>query len=79
MITVTDWIKQAACRGMDTNLFFPERGDTDGYKRATAICRACDVRPQCAQYGAELDRQELTPGIFGGLSQRQRRKLKGAA
>jgi hypothetical protein len=37
------------------------------------------VRQQCAHYGAELDRQELTPGIFGGLSQRQRRKLKGAA
>lgn len=63
---------------MDTNLFFPERGDTEAVNKATAICRQCHVRQQCAQYGMELDRQDLTPGIYGGLSQRQRRKTKAA-
>lgn len=76
---MTDWIKQAACRGMNPATFFPERGDTHTYRQAIAICETCQVRRQCAEYGAELDKQHLTPGIFGGLSQRQRRKLKGAA
>ena len=63
---------------MDTNLFFPERGDTAGFSKAVAICKQCDVRTYCANYGIELDRHDLTPGIYGGLSQRQRRKTKAA-
>ena len=64
---------------MDTNLFFPERGDTAGFNKAVAICKQCDVRAYCANYGVALDQEDLTPGIFGGLSQRQRRKLKEAS
>ena len=64
---------------MDTNLFFPERGDREAVSKAVAICKQCDVRAYCANYGIELDQEHVTPGIFGGLSQRQRRNMKGAA
>ena len=64
---------------MDTNLFFPERGDREAVSKAVAICKQCDVRAYCANYGIELDREHVTPGIFGGLSQRQRRQLKEAS
>ena len=64
---------------MDTNLFIPERGDREAVNKAVAICKQCDVRAYCANYGIELDQEHVTPGIFGGLSQHQRRNMKGAA
>jgi hypothetical protein len=51
----------------------------DSFYLAINTCNTCEVIEQCRNYGIELDRNELTPGIYGGLSQRQRRKLKGAA
>ena len=51
----------------------------DSFYLAIRTCNTCEVIEQCRNYGIELDRNELTPGIYGGLSQRQRRKLKGAA
>jgi len=78
VITVTDWMEQAACRGMNPAIFVPERGDMDSFYLAIRTCNTCEVIEQCRNYGIELDRNELTPGIFGGLSQRQRRKMKAA-
>ena len=64
---------------MNPATFFPERGDMDSFSLAINTCNRCEVIEQCRNYGIELDREQLTPGIYGGLSQRQRRKLKGAA
>ena len=64
---------------MNPSIFVPERGDMDSFYLAINTCNTCEVIEQCRNYGIELDRNELTPGIYGGLSQRQRRKLKGAA
>ena len=76
---MTDWRQHAACRGMNPNIFVPERGDMDSFYLAIRTCNNCEVIEQCRDYGLELDRQELTPGIYGGLSQRQRRQLKRAS
>ena len=36
------WMAEAACRGLDVQLFFPERGElTD---QARAVCARCPVR-----------------------------------
>jgi hypothetical protein len=51
----------------------------DSFYLAIRTCNACEVIEQCRDYGIELDKQELTPGIYGGLSQRQRRQLKRAS
>jgi hypothetical protein len=64
---------------MNPNIFVPERGDMDSFYLAIRTCNACEVIEQCRDYGIELDKQELTPGIYGGLSQRQRRQLKRAS
>ncbi len=65
-----DWIKKANCREMDTDLFFPERGASA--KEAMEICAACKVAEPCLAM-ALIDK--LHVGIYGGMSERQRRRM----
>jgi WhiB family transcriptional regulator, redox-sensing transcriptional regulator len=67
-----DWVGRATCRGVDPDLFFPDRGgDVD---RAKAICADCPVRDDCLDYAL---RWRIRFGIWGGLSERSRRRLVG--
>lgn len=66
-----EWLADAACRGLDPELFFPSRGQDTS--QALAVCRACPVRFECLE--AALDRGEKF-GIWGGMSERQRRRLR---
>jgi Transcription factor WhiB len=52
-------------------VFFPIRGGSS--KAARAICAACHFRPECLKYA--IDGNEVL-GIWGGTSDRERRKLK---
>lgn len=60
------WRSRAACDGLDTELFFPERGES--MAEAKAICQACPVRAPCDEWG--LWEQF---GVWAGQSERQRR------
>jgi WhiB family redox-sensing transcriptional regulator len=65
------WRKHAACRGMDTNLFYPEAGYNGHRKQrqAQAVCAGCPVRDECLQaLGA------YRGGIVGGQTTAQRTK-----
>jgi WhiB family redox-sensing transcriptional regulator len=66
-----DWTEQAACRGMDPDLFFPERGHSTA--EAKAVCGSCPVRDTCLDEA--LARSERF-GIWGGKSERERRRLR---
>lgn len=66
-----EWMVEAACLGLDPNLFFPERGEDSS--QAKAICQSCVVIEECADY-AQVNR--LTKGIWGGTSERQRRQIR---
>lgn len=66
-----EWMHAAACRGMDPELFFPARGE--GIDTARHVCRSCDVRAECLAYCMSLDEHH---GIWGGLSERDRRQLR---
>lgn len=68
------WQDHAACAGHDTNIWFPQPGPNAGTE-ARAICATCPVRVECLDYAI---REHLTHGIFGGLSERQRRKVRRA-
>jgi len=64
-----EWMRHAACRHHNTNLWFPERGDpTD---QAKNICSTCPVRNDCLNYAIAIPN---LVGIWGGLSTRERRK-----
>lgn len=65
------WQVRAACRTMDPELFFPERGETQA--EAKAVCATCPVRRDCLKYA--IDNCERH-GIWGGLSERERRKIR---
>jgi WhiB family redox-sensing transcriptional regulator len=65
------WKQHAACRGLDPELFFPERGDPQAPARR--VCRGCPVRVPCLEYA--LDTRQVI-GIWGGTSERCRRQLR---
>jgi WhiB family redox-sensing transcriptional regulator len=66
-----DWQEQALCAQTDPEAFFPEKGGST--REAKRICRACGVRDECLEYALEHDERF---GIWGGLSERERRRLK---
>lgn len=68
------WQTDALCAQTDPEAFFPEKGGST--RDAKRICTSCDVRAQCLQYALENDERF---GIWGGLSERERRKLRRSA
>lgn len=60
----------AACRGMDPDLFFPERGESAA--EAKAVCAGCSVRAECLAYGIELNGQ----GVWGGTAESNRKRMR---
>lgn len=68
-----EWMDDAACRGMDPELFFPVRGDFAAVEAARAICRGCSVMAECRAYGLAEPHMH---GMWGGLSERERRQVR---
>lgn len=65
------WMRRAACRRVDTGLFFPNSQE-EVTPEAKAVCAGCPVREPCLQYAMVND----LAGIWAGTSQRQRRRLR---
>lgn len=63
------WMVDAACRQMPTSLFF--KGRYESHAEIKAICAECPVREQCLEYGIDEPY-----GMWGGMSAKQRRKLR---
>ena len=69
----TSWMKYAACRGMSSELFFPERGgDPKLIAYAKKICAGCPVEEECLNYAVENKEEH---GVWGGESGRGRRQI----
>lgn len=64
------WRTDAACKGIDPDLFFPERGEPTA--QIKAVCEGCPVRAECLAFALE----DEGPGIWGGTSERERQKLR---
>jgi WhiB family transcriptional regulator, redox-sensing transcriptional regulator len=65
------WQERALCAQTDPEAFFPEKGGST--REAKKVCSGCDVRAECLDYALANDERF---GIWGGLSERERRKLK---
>lgn len=65
------WLRFAACRDVDTNVFFPGVGQNAG--TAKAICRQCPARRACLNYALV---NGDTFGVWGGLAEHERRILR---
>jgi WhiB family transcriptional regulator, redox-sensing transcriptional regulator len=68
------WMESARCLDADPEAFFPEKGGST--REAKRICGQCEVREECLEYALENDERF---GIWGGMSERERRRLKRAA
>lgn len=66
-----DWQERALCAQTDPEAFFPEKGGST--REAKRICTGCEVRAECLEYALAFDERF---GIWGGLSERERRRLK---
>jgi WhiB family redox-sensing transcriptional regulator len=65
------WADWAICGETDPEAYFPEKGGST--REAKKVCRRCEVRAECLQYALETDQRF---GIWGGTSERERRRLK---
>ncbi len=65
------WQERALCAQTDPEAFFPEKGGST--REAKRVCLSCEVRAECLEYALAHDERF---GIWGGLSERERRRLK---
>lgn len=68
------WQERALCAQTDPEAFFPEKGGST--REAKRVCLGCDVRNECLDYALSADERF---GIWGGLSERERRRLRKRA
>ena len=65
------WRTRARCRNVDTNEFFPEDGENASHLKE--FCGGCDVRAECLAFALK---HNITDGVFGGTSPRERREIR---
>jgi WhiB family redox-sensing transcriptional regulator len=68
------WQEDALCAQTDPEAFFPEKGGST--RDAKRICAQCTVRAECLEYALKNDERF---GIWGGLSERERRRMRRRA
>jgi len=69
-----DWQLEAACRGMDSEVFFHPDGQrgaarAERERRAKEICASCPVMQQCREHSLKV-REPY--GVWGGLTEDER-------
>ncbi len=69
-----DWRAKALCSRVDPDLFFSP-GALE-HKLAKRVCRLCPVQQECLAYAMEAP---VDHGIWGGLTERERRGFRRKA
>jgi WhiB family redox-sensing transcriptional regulator len=72
-MTMYEFPRDALCRGMDVNDFYPLPGDKAGIARAKAVCARCPVAAKCLAFA--LFHGDVTDGVFGGTTGAERERL----
>jgi len=72
-----DWQRQAKCRFISAELFFPPDGEGKGARvrreqLAKQICQSCPVQRQCWQHALTVGESF---GVWGGTSESDRRAI----
>jgi WhiB family redox-sensing transcriptional regulator len=65
------WRVDALCAETDPEAFFPEKGGST--REAKRVCAGCPVRAECLEFALAGDERF---GIWGGLSERERRRVR---
>lgn len=71
------WWLDALCRGLDANIWFPEKPQgRDYFAVARSYCNKCDVREECLAEAMAQDPDNDRFGMFGGKSPRERARIR---
>lgn len=73
LVNAAPWTRDALCAQTDPEAFYPEKGGST--REAKQVCLECPVRFECLEEALDHDERF---GIWGGLSERERRKLQRA-
>ncbi len=68
------WRDEAACAGHPTDWWYPH-GNELLHPKAAALCAGCTVRQECLDHAMALPERH---GHWGGLSMRERERMRGA-
>lgn len=68
------WVQNASCAGTDPDVFFPDKGGS--VHAAKQLCNVCPVTAACLR---EAITDHLDFGVWGGLSQNDRKRLRRQA
>jgi len=66
-----EWMTDGVCAQVDPDLWFPEKGGST--REAKALCARCPVHPECLAYALAHDERF---GVWGGASERDRRRMR---
>jgi WhiB family redox-sensing transcriptional regulator len=66
------WRTQAACKGLDAPIFFPDPDVDEDAIPAKEVCAVCGVREACLEYALAYREKD---GIWGGATERERRRI----
>lgn len=70
-----NWRRKAACRGLETSLFFIE-GRSGNYKEALKVCEKCSVINDCLSETLVWElAHDWCAGVFGNTVPQQREKM----
>jgi WhiB family redox-sensing transcriptional regulator len=72
LIRRPEWFDRAACRGEETETFFPGKGGT--LATARAICSKCSVQSECLSYALEVE----AVGVWAGTTAKGRAAMRQA-
>jgi len=64
------WMQDGNCRNYPPGAFFPSDGV--GVDAARKICSDCPVKAPCLEYALD---QRIDHGVWGGCSERERRRI----
>lgn len=64
------WRHNAACRGLDAEIFYPVTDEEA--EMAKAVCDGCAVRQTCLEHALGSREKE---GVWGGCTERERRRI----
>lgn len=76
LVSPRAWVRQAACRDEDPELFFPLTPGGPALHevaRAKAVCARCEVRGECLRYALETGQSS---GVWGGTTEMERRAFR---
>lgn len=65
------WRGQAACRNLDTEIFFPDSEADAG--PALSVCAVCPVRAECLDWAIETRQHD---GVWGGTTETERKRIR---